>query len=59
MGDEKASRSPGSRFGHRIMFTILRTAPKTLRPQPSSPNMRRQLALVGSNGETGMQMCSW
>lgn len=42
MGDEKASRSPGSRFGHRMMFTILRTAPKTLIPHLPSPNVRRQ-----------------
>lgn len=54
MGDEKASRSPGSRSGHRIMFTILRTAPKTLIPQASSPNMRRQLALLDDNGKEGI-----
>lgn len=56
--DGKASRSPGSRFGRGITFSVLRMDSRTLIREPSSPNARRQavqLALVDNDGGEGIQ----
>lgn len=44
--------------GHGITLSVLRTDPKTLIPEPSSPDMRRQavqLPLVDNDSGEGIQ----
>lgn len=59
---QKTSRVPGGRFRGGIIFSILRTNPKTPIPESSSPVVRRQavqLALVNNDSVECLQTRSW